>query len=71
MCVALPGIVRKINDNGTAEVDFNGNYVNAVLGLVHAKVNDKVLVHAGCILQVISDKEADDLNELFDEIMSY
>lgn len=71
MCVALPGKVVKINDDKTAEVDFNGNTVNALTGLVVVKPGDQVLVHAGCIIQTVKSSEADELNELFGEIADF
>ena len=67
MCVALPGRVVRI-DGINAVVDFNGNQVNAITGLKSIKVGDRVLVHAGCILQKVEEKEADDLAELLGEI---
>ena len=67
MCVALPGQVIKIKDH-TADVDFNGNIVKAETGLVHCKEGDPVLVHAGCILQVLSETDAEAMQELFREI---
>jgi len=70
MCVALPGIVKKIHGD-TAEVDFNGNLVNARAGLVDIHEGDHVLVHAGCILQKVSKEEADSLNELMNELGAY
>ena len=57
MCVALPGKVIEL-DKGDALVDFHGNQVRAKAGLVHA----------GCILQKVSTKEAKDLQELMDEV---
>ncbi len=67
MCVALPGKVLKVN--GTiATVDFSGNTVQAQAGLVQVKPGDYVLVHAGCILQVLSQEEGDMLQELFEEV---
>ncbi|MCR5670942.1 MAG: HypC/HybG/HupF family hydrogenase formation chaperone [Butyrivibrio sp.] len=67
MCVAIPGKVVELN--GTkATVDFSGNKVNAEAGLVDVKVGDKVLVHAGCIIQTMDDKMADEMEELFREI---
>lgn len=67
MCVALPGRVTEIN--GTrATVDFSGNIVEAEAGLVKIKIGDRVLVHAGCIIQKMSDEEADEIEELFKEI---
>lgn len=67
MCVAIPGKVVAIN--GTkATVDFSGNTVEAQSGLVTVKIGDYVLVHAGCILQVLSDEEGDMLADLFKEL---
>ena len=64
MCVALPGTIKEIND-GFAVVDFSGNTVNAATGLVDVAVGDKVLVHAGCIIQKVQKEEAEELEELF------
>jgi hydrogenase expression/formation protein HypC len=67
MCVAMPGKVVEVH--GTkATVDFNGNTVEAQAGLVSIKSGDYVLVHAGCILQVLSQEDSDMLTELFEEI---
>ena len=63
MCVALPGIVKKIEEK-TAVVDFSGNRVNAFAGLCPVKVGDRVLVHAGCILQVVSQSEAEEIESI-------
>ena len=67
MCVALPGKVIKL-EGTRATVDFNGNRVQAEAGLVKAKPGDYVLVHAGCILQVLSPEEGDSLTDLFSEL---
>ena len=51
-----------------ALVDFSGNRVRAIAGLVPVAVGDYVLVHAGCILQRLSAGEAQDLMDLFEEL---
>lgn len=67
MCVAMPGKV--ISVEGTiAEVDFSGNRIRAQAGLVSVKPGDYVLVHAGCILQVVTRQDYDDLADLFAEM---
>ncbi len=67
MCVAIPGTIIELN--GTkAKVDFNGNVFNAEAGLVDVKVGDKVLVHAGLIIQTMDAEMADEMDELFREI---
>lgn len=67
MCVALPGKVLKVNGR-KAVVDFNGNSVETEAGLVKIKPGDSVLVHAGCILQVLSDADYTMMTELFREL---
>ena len=67
MCVAIPGTVIEI-DGTKAKVDFNGNIVNAEAGLVDIKIGDKVLVHAGLIIQTMDDDLANEMDELYREI---
>lgn len=67
MCVAMPGKVLSV-DGTNAIVDFQGNTVSAQAGLVSVKPGDYVLVHAGCILQVLSPEEGDMLANLFAEL---
>ena len=67
MCVALPGKVIKM-DGTRATVDFSGNIVTAEAGLVNVKPGDRVLVHAGCIIQTMDEETADELEEMFKEI---
>ena len=67
MCVALPGKVIKM-DGTKATVDFSGNQVLAEAGLVNVKVGDKVLVHAGCIIQTMDEDTANELEEMFRDI---
>ena len=69
MCVALPGKVIEIKDRD-AVVDFNGNQVTARAGLVDVKVGDYVLVHAGCVIQKVTQQDMEEmkkLNELMGE----
>ncbi len=70
MCVAMPGKVLAVNEN-IAAVDFSGNIVEAQADLVSVEPGDYVLVHAGFILQKLSQEEGDTLAELFREIESY
>ncbi len=67
MCVAIPGKVIKL-DGTKATVDFLGNIVNAEAGLVKVSVGDRVLVHAGCIIQTMDNDMADELEEMLHEI---
>lgn len=70
MCVAIPGKVIAIMDE-TAKVDFNGNCVNAMTGLVSVQTGDYVLVHAGCIIQKLLKQEAEELIDLMREVEGY
>ena len=63
MCVALPGKVIEIKDRD-AVVDFNGNQVTARAGLVDVKVGDYVLVHAGCVIQKVTQQEMEEMKNL-------
>ncbi len=67
MCVALPGKVIEVNKE-KALVSFEGNQVEVQAGLVPVKEGDRVLVHAGCILQVLKESEAEELEQLFREL---
>ena len=67
MCVALPGIIEKIEDN-IASVNFSGNVVRAHTGVVDVKVGDFVLVHAGLVIQKLDREEAENMRELFEMI---
>ena len=42
--------------------------MEADAGLVRVKPGDDVLVHAGCILQVLSPEEGTEMRELFREL---
>ena len=69
MCVALPGKVIEIKERD-AIVDFNGNQVTARAGLVDVKIGDYVLVHAGCVIQKVTQQDMEEmkkLNELMGE----
>lgn len=67
MCVALPGIVERI-EGQDAIVNFSGNRIRAAAGFVEPEVGQRVLVHAGYIMQVISESEADEIEDLLHEI---
>ncbi len=67
MCVAWPGTVIEVRDR-KAVVDFSENRVEARTGLVEVEPGDRVLVHAGCILQKVSESEAEELMQLFHDL---
>lgn len=63
MCVALPGKVIELKDRD-AVVDFNGNQVTARAGLVDVNVGDYVLVHAGCVIQKVTQQDMEEMKNL-------
>ena len=67
MCVAIPGRVAEINGS-TAKVDFNGNLVNVNIGLVEPKIDQYVLVHAGCAIEVMEKEQAQEIIDLFADL---
>ena len=67
MCVAMSGRVLSVGER-TALVDFSGNRVQARTGLVKIEPGDNVLVHAGCILQKVSDREMEEMNAVMREM---
>ena len=67
MCVAVPGEVVGINKT-KATVNFSGNLIEVEAGLVKVKIGNYVLVHAGCVIQIISEFDKDMLLELISEI---
>jgi len=59
MCLAIPGKIKKILDDNTAEIEIGGITKNASLDLIkEAKEGDYVLLHAGFAIEVIDQKKA-------------
>lgn len=67
MCVAVPGKITEINGN-VAKVNIRNNTCDANISLVSAQVGDYVLVHAGCVIEVLEKDMAEDLLSIFDEL---
>ncbi|MBP1756883.1 MAG: hydrogenase assembly chaperone hypC/hupF [Firmicutes bacterium] len=67
MCVAVPGKIIEINGN-TAKINVMNNITEADIRLVSAKPGDYVLLHAGCVLEVMKKDAAEELIELFQEL---
>ena len=67
MCVATPGKVIE-TDGYRAKVDIFGNVFEVNNMLVTAKIGDYVLIHAGCILEIVSKDTADEIKQLFEEL---
>lgn len=67
MCVAIPGKVISV-EAGRAVVDFDGNETVARSGIVEVQPGDRVLVHAGLIIQKLKDVEVDEMIKMFKEM---
>lgn len=69
MCIAAPARILEINDN-TATVDFGGVRQQVKLDLVNDVEIDKyVLVHSGYAIEVLSQQEAKESLEAWDELL--
>ncbi|PWJ48406.1 HypC/HybG/HupF family hydrogenase formation chaperone [Faecalicatena contorta] len=67
MCVAVPGKVMEINGD-TAKVDIMDNICDINIKLVHVKIGDYVLIHAGCAIDVVVEDSALDILSMFEEL---
>ena len=67
MCVAYPGRVIEVKAH-SALVDFSGTKVEAASGIMSVEPGDRVLVHAGCIIQKLPAEEADEIEQVFAEL---
>ncbi|MDR0913979.1 MAG: HypC/HybG/HupF family hydrogenase formation chaperone [Oscillospiraceae bacterium] len=68
MCVAVPMKIKKILSNNSAIAEKNGNEITVNIALADVKTGDFVLVHAGCVLQVLDSSAAAEIEELYAEI---
>jgi hydrogenase expression/formation protein HypC len=67
MCVAVPGKIIEINGN-YAKVNIMDNITSANISLVSAKIGDYVLIHAGCVLEVLKKETAEEILSIFSEL---
>ena len=68
MCVAIPALIRSI-DNDVAQVEIGGITQQANLQLCpQAKIGDYVIVHAGFAIQILDQENALETLKTLDEI---
>lgn len=67
MCVAAPGKVIEIN-GVNAKIEYSSNITTVNKGIVDCKVGDWVLVHAGLIIQVLPEDEAQYMTQIFNDL---
>ncbi len=71
MCLAIPGILLSVRD-GVGEIDYGGLSAKADLTLTpEAKPGDRLIVHAGFAIAVLSRTEGDELMRLVEETRSH
>ena len=62
MCLAIPGKVKKIFKDNSAEIEIGGIVKSISLDLIpKVKLGDYVLVHAGFAIEIIDEKQAEDI----------
>jgi hydrogenase expression/formation protein HypC len=67
MCVAVPGKIMEIHGD-TAKINIMDNICEANIRLVDARQGDYVLVHAGCVLEVLKKDLAEEILWMFQEL---
>jgi len=67
MCVAVPGKIIEINGD-MAKVNIMNNITEVNIKLVTAHIGDYVLIHAGCVLEVMKKDLAEEIISLFLEL---
>lgn len=67
MCVAVPGRITEINGD-LAKVNIMNNITEVNIKLVSAKIGDYVLIHAGCVLEVMKKDIAEEILCMFQEL---
>lgn len=70
MCIAAPAQVMEIKDN-VATVDFGGVRQQAKLDLLKdVEVGKYVLVHSGYAIELLTEQEAKESLEAWDELLT-
>jgi len=64
MCLATLGQIKKIKNDNTAEVDFDGVQYDINIELINAKIGDYVMVHAGFAIEKVKMEEYKEITKL-------
>lgn len=67
MCVAVPAKVIEVNGD-MIKADIRNNIFEANAALVSVHVGDYVLIHAGCVLEVLKKDAAEEILWIFNEL---
>ncbi len=69
MCLAIPGKVVELKEEGKGIVDYGGVRREADLSFVNARVGDWVIVHAGFAIEILSEEEAKKTLKAFEMVL--
>lgn len=68
MCIAVPAIIEEINGN-EAVVNYGGVKLTTNITFIKdAAIGDYVLIHAGCAVEKLDKKEAEETLQIFREL---
>ncbi len=71
MCLAIPARVLEVSGD-KAKVDFGDGILREVnVSLVDVQPGQYVIVHAGFAIQVLDEKEAEEILRIWEEMLSY
>ena len=72
MCLAVPVKVLEVIDNMHAKVEIDGVKLEVASGLVdNVELGDYVLIHAGFIIEKVSNEEAQEKLKIWDEYYAF
>lgn len=68
MCIAVPGRIEEINGD-EAVVNYGGiKFTTNIMFIKEPNVGDYVLIHAGCAVEKLDEKEAEETIQIFKEL---
>ncbi len=68
MCLAVPGRITKIAGD-QADIDFGGTMKSANVSMVDAKIGDWAVVHAGFVIELMDEEEAQETLKLWNDFL--
>lgn len=68
MCIAVPALIEEINGS-VATVNYGGVRLTTNITFINEPaIGDYVLIHAGCAVEKLDKKEAEETLEIFREL---
>lgn len=69
MCLAIPMVVTRVDEDGNGEVELDGARYHVNLSLLESPAKgDYVIVHAGFAIEKLDRTDADQRLQLFSEL---